>query len=117
MQCSRSIKPSPSTSNPAPGGRTQLGDHLYGYQKHMDKLKQNTSDLLILRRHHRRRLRPRHDLNRSRVRFVRQLPLAHRAVVVDILIALVAQEHGPADEADEALYHSVGTSTIITFEP
>lgn len=37
-----------------------------------------------------------------------QLALAYRAVLVDVFVALVAEEHGPADEADETLHHSGG---------
>jgi hypothetical protein len=45
------------------------------------------------------------------MRLMSQLPFANRAMVVDIFVTLVAEQHGPADEADEALHHAgrIGT--------
>ena len=40
------------------------------------------------------------------MRLDRQHALAGTAVLVNVFVALVAEEHGPADEADEALYHA-----------
>ena len=51
-------------------------------------------------------MRRRHNLRHPIMRLVRQLPFAYRAVVVDVFVPFVAEEHGPADEADEALHHA-----------